>query len=173
MLQVSSTQIHQWADTRFSQSKLPDLIRRLILTTIDYRAIDHIAFPCGDDIGRPGYDGVLTTRESNPYIPIGKSVWEMSTQKGIDAKANSDYLKRTSVVADHETTDVRKASNRGLKVKVSTFQKWSYSFLRKHGVFNEYSQMERSEHNEILSHSIAETRKSFQGARLQLTVGNI
>ena len=59
-------------------------------------------------------------------------------------------------------TDVRKASNRGLKVKVSTFHKWSYSFLRSHGVFNEYAQMERSEHNEILSHAIAETRKSFQ-----------
>jgi len=65
-----------------------------------------------------------------------------------------------------ETTDVRKASNRGLKVKVSTFHKWSYSFLRSHGVFNEYAQMERSEHNEILSHAIAETRKSFQGARI-------
>lgn len=104
MLQVTSTEIHQWADTRSSQSKLPDLIRRLILTTIDYRAIDHIAFPCGDDIGRPGYDGVLTTRESNPYIPIGNSVWEMSTQKGIDQKAESDYLKRTSVEADNETT---------------------------------------------------------------------
>lgn len=104
MLQVSSTEIHQWADTISSQSKLPDLIRRLIITTIDYRAIDHIAFPCGDDISRPGYDGVLTTRESNPYIPVGNSVWEMSTQKVIDTKADSDYQKRTSVNADHETT---------------------------------------------------------------------
>jgi hypothetical protein len=84
---------------------LPDLIRRLILSTIDYKAIDHIAFPCGDDIGKPGYDGVLTTRESNPYIPIGKSVWEMSTQKGIDAKANSDYQKRISGdTNDNDTT---------------------------------------------------------------------
>lgn len=38
MLQVSSTEIHQWADTISSQSNLPDLIRRLILTTID---LDH------------------------------------------------------------------------------------------------------------------------------------
>ncbi len=72
-----------------------------------------------------------------------------------------------------ETTDVRKASNRGLKVKVSTFHKWSYSFLRSHCVFNEYAQMERSEHNETMTDAITETRKSFQGARLQLTVGNI
>lgn len=104
MFQVSSTEIHQWADTRSSQSKLPDLIRRLILTTIYYKAIDHISFPCGDDIGRPGYDGILTTRESNPYIPVGNSVWEMSTQKGIDTKADSDYQKRTSVDANYETT---------------------------------------------------------------------
>ena len=104
MITVTSTEIHQWADTISSQSMLPDLIRRLILSTIDYKAIDHIAFPCGDDIGKPGYDGAIITRESNPYIPIGRSVWEMSTQKGIDAKANSDYLKRTSVDAHHETT---------------------------------------------------------------------
>lgn len=75
MIQISSTEIHQWADTISSQSKLPDLIRRLILTTIDYRTIDHIAFPCGDDIGRPGYDGVLTTRESNPHIPMASWQW--------------------------------------------------------------------------------------------------
>jgi superfamily I DNA/RNA helicase len=72
-----------------------------------------------------------------------------------------------------EATDTRKPSTKGLKVKVSTFHKWSYGFLRKHGVFNDYAQMEKSEHSEIMTNAITETRKSFQGARLQLTVGII
>ncbi len=65
-----------------------------------------------------------------------------------------------------EATDVRKTSTKGLKVKVSTFHKWSYGFLRSNGVFNHYDQMEASVHNEILSHAIAETNKSFQDARI-------
>jgi superfamily I DNA/RNA helicase len=65
-----------------------------------------------------------------------------------------------------ESNDFRKASIKGLQVKVSTFHKWSYGFLRINGVFNDYAQMERSEHNEILSQAISESRKSFQGARI-------
>lgn len=116
MFQVTSTDIQQWASTRTSQSQLPDLVRRLILTTIDYRDIDNIAFPCGDDISNPGYDGVLTTRGSNPYVPAGDSVWEMSTQINVKEKADSDYQKRTSDNPDLEATFIfvtaRKWSNK-------------------------------------------------------------
>ena len=65
-----------------------------------------------------------------------------------------------------ENSDARNPSTQGLRVKVSTFHKWSYGFLRHNGVFNDYTQMERSEHNEILCHAIKETRKSFQAARI-------
>ncbi len=104
MFQVTSTNIQQWASTRAGQSQLPDLVRRLILTTIDYKDIDYIAFPCGDDISNPGYDGVLATKSSNPYVPVGNSVWEMSVQEDTKRKADSDYQKRAADNPDHETT---------------------------------------------------------------------
>ncbi|HHZ15828.1 MAG TPA: hypothetical protein GX398_06965 [Candidatus Cloacimonetes bacterium] len=116
MFQVTSTDIQQWASTRASQSQLPDLVRRLILTTIDYRDIDNIAFPCGDDISNPGYDGVLATRSSNPYVPVGNSVWEMSVQEDTKRKADSDYQKRTADNPNREATFIfvtaRKWSNK-------------------------------------------------------------
>jgi len=71
-----------------------------------------------------------------------------------------------------ENSDARNPSTKGLGVNVSTFHKWSYGFLKRNGVFNDYTQMERSEHNEILSHAITETRKSFQRARILDKPGN-
>ncbi|HOV16961.1 MAG TPA: hypothetical protein PLF50_05670 [Candidatus Cloacimonadota bacterium] len=95
MLKITSTDIEQWSQRISSRSELPELIRRLILTTIDVSSIEHISFAIGEDIGKTGYDGVLKTISQNPYVPLGKSVWEISTQKNVAVKANSDYQKRT------------------------------------------------------------------------------
>mgnify|MGYP001206624850 CR=1 FL=1 len=95
MLKITSTDIVQWSQRISSRSELPELIRRLILSTIDILSIEQISFPIGEDIGKTGYDGTLKTSSQNPYVPLGKSVWEISTQKDVASKANSDYQKRT------------------------------------------------------------------------------
>ncbi|MDD3536505.1 MAG: hypothetical protein PHC50_10220, partial [Candidatus Cloacimonetes bacterium] len=95
MLTVNSIDIQNWAKTIKSRSDLPDLIRRLIYNTIAYKDIEYVAFPCGENIDNPGYDGELIVKESNPFIPLGRSVWEMSTQKNISQKANEDLKKRS------------------------------------------------------------------------------
>lgn len=100
MIEISSTEIEQWADRRSSQGHLPLLIRKLILATIGVDAIEYINFPSGDDIGKPGFDGKLITKSSNIYVPLGTSFWEVSTQDSVTKKANSDYAKRTDSQSD-------------------------------------------------------------------------
>jgi hypothetical protein len=91
---VTSTEIVHWADMRISQSQLPQLVRRLIFATIDLTNIVNITFPGGDDVYRPGYDGSLSCRISNTYVPEGESVWELSVENNPRAKAEDDYQKR-------------------------------------------------------------------------------
>jgi len=95
LLKITSTDIVQWSRRISSRNELPELIRRLILTTIEVSNLEHISFPVGEDIGKTGYDGVIKTISQIPYVPLGKSVWEISTQKDVSVKANSDYQKRT------------------------------------------------------------------------------
>ncbi len=56
-------------------------------------------FPLGDSIGQHGEDGVLDTDYSYlPFIPEGKSVWEIGTSGKAGAKATSDYSDLTKTI---------------------------------------------------------------------------
>jgi hypothetical protein len=91
---ITSTIITQWAEMRISQSQLPLLIRKLIFATIDAAKITTISFPGGDDVHRPGYDGVLSCKARNAFVPEGESVWEFSVEDKPKSKAERDYQKR-------------------------------------------------------------------------------
>jgi hypothetical protein len=89
---VNSADIENYANSRDCQENLSLLIRRLIRATV--RGITSISFPSGKGIVYPGWDGKLESREETEYIPIGLSVWELSTQKDAKKKAEEDYRKR-------------------------------------------------------------------------------
>jgi len=94
-MKISATQIDQWAETRESQSILPQLIRRLIwAVTIP----NQINFPAGDSINQPGWDGEVINEYENNWVPKGRSFWECSCQKNVTKKANKDYKKRTEEI---------------------------------------------------------------------------
>lgn len=82
-----------WADELEARHKLPALVRRLIHATIDKPKL--VQFPANEGTQRPGWDGILQVATSNPWIPEGKSVWELGTDKNPQIKAESDYTKRT------------------------------------------------------------------------------
>lgn len=90
---INSTDLNHWADHKSSQTCLPSLIRDLIKCTC--KDIKYIRIPSGDRVNMSGYDGVLEINEKYMYLPKGISVIEMSTNKQIISKANSDYNKRT------------------------------------------------------------------------------
>src|SRR5262249_46669397 len=52
-------------------------------------------FPTGDSAQMPGYDGRLTAKGVDPYVPDGESVWEFGVSRDIVRKANEDYQQRT------------------------------------------------------------------------------
>lgn len=89
---ITATQIAEWAKTKSAQASLPRLIRRLVHTA---GTPTQVAFPAGDSIGLPGWDGELLSEHGSPWVPKGKSFWEFSCKATVTAKANEDYDKRT------------------------------------------------------------------------------
>jgi hypothetical protein len=58
-----------------------------------------LRFPSADSVLHPGFDGVCELNERQQltsYVPFGRSVWEISTQrKQVRQKADRDYSKRS------------------------------------------------------------------------------
>lgn len=98
-MRITATQLADWTQTKAAQSDLPRLVRRLCFNAGSTR---QIAFPSGDSTYTPGWDGVLHSEQGNAWVPIGASRWEMGCDKGITAKANGDYQKRTEQTAEAE-----------------------------------------------------------------------
>lgn len=92
---IEARDLVQWAATREAQGKLPELVSRLILATCGPGA--RMRFPAGDSVQLSGWDGICETPVGATYIPTGKSVWELGTQRDrIAAKAEQDYAKRSA-----------------------------------------------------------------------------
>lgn len=81
-----------WASTEGAGLKLPELVRRLIRETSPdgTRAV----FPSGTGALSGGWDGLVECDGAHPYVPMGCSGWELSTDRNAQRKAKSDYEKR-------------------------------------------------------------------------------
>jgi hypothetical protein len=126
-VEITATQIANWAAGKNAQAALPRYIRRLIH---DAGSITQIAVPAGDSTSQPGWDGEITSEQGNPWVPKGKSFWEMSCEAQATSKANDDYNKRTG----ESPENVRKTST----LVVVTARKWSHKrkwLAEKHAAF--------------------------------------
>lgn len=93
-LSVSSNDLVAWADTIDARYALPKLVRALVRATTDSGSTIH--FPAMEDAQGPGWDGVvMENSKKSAYVPRGTSAWELSTETNPQAKAESDYQKRT------------------------------------------------------------------------------
>lgn len=93
---INAAQLDNYCETdaRKMQGLLPELIRKLILTSA--KKIDYIRFPSGDGVAYAGWDGIANSRYNSLYLPSGDSAWEMGIDKNILNKINVDYKKRTN-----------------------------------------------------------------------------
>jgi hypothetical protein len=91
-LKISAKDIERWAGTREAQGDLPRLIRRL---AVQAGTVTEIAFPAGESVSRPGLDGLILCEDGDPWVPAGRSAWEVSVERNVTTKANGDYRKRT------------------------------------------------------------------------------
>lgn len=100
---ITSTHLKQWADTKESQSLLPELIRRLICASV--KRLDRLSFPSGDAVHMPGWDGIVSCQEPIDLVPDGESLWECGVNKDIQTKANDDITKRAANPLGHIQTE--------------------------------------------------------------------
>ena len=83
-----------------AEDKLPRLIADLVLATSPVP--DAIRF-LSDGAGRVrGFDGVLISPGSKPFVPQGKSYWEFGCGEDIAKKASKEVQKRTDQVEPSE-----------------------------------------------------------------------
>lgn len=97
---INEIQLHHWvrSNEREAQGIIPELIGRLAAASV--RQPDDIRFPRADSIGQSGEDGYLDTETGfQPFVPDGKSFWEIGTGANPAGKANTDYDNRTSATS--------------------------------------------------------------------------
>jgi hypothetical protein len=106
-MNVNENQLDNWVrgNAEDAQGVIVELVWRLVSASSPTPRARR--FPLGDSIGQPGADGFLdATVAYNPFVPAGKSFWEIGTGEKPGKKATSDY--KDLVEATPE--DVRKDS---------------------------------------------------------------
>ena len=98
---IDATDLDHWSDRRDAQETAPELLSCLIRAEAGHAA--KLRFPSGEGVQFRGWDGVCEIGTCTPYIPSGRSVWEISTQSKDPAKkAAQDLKKRTASTAADE-----------------------------------------------------------------------
>jgi hypothetical protein len=91
---ASAEDIEAWAERVIeARTQFPRLIRRLIPQTNDQ--VTTLSMRADMGAGVPGYDGIVEASRATPFVPAGRSVWELGTGGDPLDKANRDYRKRT------------------------------------------------------------------------------
>lgn len=102
-LTIKAKQIQEWAENIEARPLLPVLLRKLIHSTgHELREVD---FPGYDNAEREGWDGRVEASAATPWIPEGKSCWELGTSKHPSRKAERDYATRLSSVSADERAE--------------------------------------------------------------------
>ncbi len=104
---VSAEDIIQWANRLGGQSGLPELIHMLVRLGVGPHG--EARFPFDESVQLGGWDGEAISAEAHPYVPTGRSGWELTVKKtGIAAKADKDFDKRAAATDEDEA--IRKAT---------------------------------------------------------------
>ncbi|MCU7885381.1 MAG: hypothetical protein KZQ82_14415, partial [Candidatus Thiodiazotropha sp. (ex Lucinoma annulata)] len=93
---VNENQLDEWVrgNAAEAQGKIVELIFRLVCASC--QKPNNRRFPLGDSIGQHGADGELDTEVGyEPFVPEGKSIWEIGTSINARVKATNDYKNST------------------------------------------------------------------------------
>jgi excisionase family DNA binding protein len=89
---VDASSLHQWAATKDAQSRLPELVRRLLVST---PGITQISVRAGEGIALSGWDGRADSA-GTAFLPAGRLRIEIGVGQAPKAKADEDFEKRRS-----------------------------------------------------------------------------
>lgn len=99
MILVTENQLHEWVrgNARDAQGVIVELVWRLVAALCPKPR--ERRFPLGDSIGQHGPDGVLDVDLAlEPFVPEGRSYWEVGTGLKARDKATQDYKDLTAAV---------------------------------------------------------------------------
>ena len=99
---ITATILKEWASKRESQSIMPELIKRLIISS--GAEVKKLTIPSGDNVYTPGWDGQVSSDSPIYNVSAGISLWEIGTNSDVTSKANSDYNKRTNDALGYDRT---------------------------------------------------------------------
>ena len=94
---ITENQLDQWVrgNHRDAQGVTVELVWRLVAASCP-RPKER-RFPLGDSIGQPGPDGILAVDlPFEPFVPDGRSIWEIGAGLEAQEKATSDYNARVA-----------------------------------------------------------------------------
>lgn len=122
---ITENQLDTWVrgNAREAQGVIVELVYRLVAASAP-RPKER-RFPLPDSIGQQGPDGVLNTDFGfGPFVPEGRSFWEIGT--GLDArdKATRDYRELTAATPE----DVRRESTFVFVTPLSARRDWQYTW---------------------------------------------
>lgn len=122
---IKENQLDEWVrgNSRDAQGVIVELVYRLVAASspnpLERR------FPLGDSIGQPGPDGVLHTDSGlDPFVPEGRSYWEIGTGTGAGDKATSDYRGLTETTPEN----IRQESAFVFVTPLSGRRDWQYTW---------------------------------------------
>ena len=97
---IRAAQIERWSEEIDSRQKLPVLMRKLVHAVGE--GLERVDFPGYDNAERHGWDGLVEAAVATPWVPRGKSGWELSTREDIKRKADEDYANRMRAIPKAE-----------------------------------------------------------------------
>lgn len=109
---VTAQDLQDWSPRLDARAHLPTLIRRLIFASV---RPDQIVVPDAEGTGFAGLDGVVfSAAGALPYVPAGRSAWELKTSGDPQTELGKDYRKRTKqfTAADRATTTIMLVTTR-------------------------------------------------------------
>ena len=74
---ITATLLKGWASKRESQSIMPELIKRLIISS--GAKVRKMSIPSGDNVYIPGWDGQVSSDSPIFNVSAGISLWEIVT----------------------------------------------------------------------------------------------
>ena len=100
LARIRAMEIQDWADRKKARHQLAALIRRLVHST--GRDLTRVDLPAFDNAEDRGLDGTIETNTPTPWIPSGRSVWQLTCRADIGKKAEVDYARGIELVPKQE-----------------------------------------------------------------------
>jgi len=122
---ITENELHNWVlgNSVLAQGIIVELVAKLV--AVSSPNPKERRFPLSDSIGQHGPDGHLEALNPHePFVPVGRSFWEIGTGEDARKKATSDYNDLTAVIP----VEVRKESTFIFVTPLSGRKDWKHTW---------------------------------------------